>query len=71
MTKTGVAAVLRTAANAARSAVEGLNQVTHACPCCGLNKAEDWDEAQVAQQATAAADRLDRLAAQLERKAGL
>jgi len=43
-----------------------LNSNTVPCTCCGLTKAENWAEKQIADQAAAIVHRLQRLAKQLE-----
>jgi hypothetical protein len=63
---------LREAAARVAAVLRTLNRRAAPCRCCGLNKAEDWDEYQLGQQLEALERRLrdlaDRLAnAQRER----
>jgi hypothetical protein len=66
----GAVARLDSAASTIRRAIKDFNTNATPCPCCGLNKSEDFEEHRLHRELTAAADKVERLAREIERKFG-
>jgi len=58
MTADRQADLLREAAARVAAVHRSLNRAVSPCPCCGLNKADNWPESQMGQQLEALERRL-------------
>jgi hypothetical protein len=63
-------AMLRDAGDLVGRVLASLNTRAAACPSCGLQRHEDWGEAQVAKELFTMRARLERLAATLAERGG-
>ena len=68
MTPAERSAALDTAARLVRGVIEGLNDKTSRCKCCGLTVKEDFGEAKARVELEAAANRIEKLRAMLAKE---